>query len=256
MPPLASTTSSPDSVFVTGGTGHLGHHLVPALLEAGYTARVLTRHPDDYPWLRRPGVEIIPGDVTDAPAMIEAVHGCRYVVHAAGKFRFWGKREQFEQTNVTGAENVMKAALRAGVEKYVHISTVVVVGRPLPERLVDETHPTDPVEPYQRSKLKGERLALHHYRNHDLPAVILRPGAFYGPHSRYAFNRLFIEDPLKGIRIQVNRGRLITFPAYVGDVAAAICAALIKGVSGQVYNICGECLSHREANRIVSAWFV
>src|SRR5581483_5743613 len=112
-------------------------------------------------------------------------------VHAAGGFRFWGKREQFEHTDVEGPANVMRAAVRAGVEKVIHISTVVVVGNPGPDRTVDETHPTDPADPYQRRKLKGEQLALRVFREQGLPIVILRPGAFYGPHGRYAFNRLF-----------------------------------------------------------------
>lgn len=239
-------------VFLTGGTGHLGRNLLPMLVDSGYKVRVLTRHPDEHPWLRLDGVEIVTGNVENEALIQSAVQGCQYVIHAAGKFRFWGKREQFEQTNVFGAKNVMAAALAAGVEKFVHISTVVVVGNPLPGRIVDETHPTNPLDPYQRSKLEGERAALQAHRDSGLPVVILRPGAFYGPHSRYAFNRLFIEDPLKGLRLQVNGGRFITFPVYIGDVAASILNALVRGTPGEVYNICGETLHHHEADAIVS----
>jgi dihydroflavonol-4-reductase len=241
-----------NTIFVTGGTGFLGRNLLPLLVAQGYRVRVLTRQPVSHPWLRELGVEAVEGHVEDERLIDQAAQGCRYVVHAAGRFRFWGKREQFERTNVQGSANVMQAALRAGVEKFVHISTVVVVGNPLPDRIVDETHPTNPADPYQRSKLKGEQLALQHHREHGLPVVILRPGAFYGPHGRYAFNRLFFEDPLKGLLIQVNRGHYITFPAYIGDVAASVIAALERGRPGEVYNVCGEPITHHEANRIVS----
>ncbi len=244
--------ASQSTIFVTGGTGFLGRNLLPLLVAEGYHVRALTRHPADHPWLNALGVEVITGDVEDKQIIHCAAEGCRYVVHAAGRFSFWGKREQFEHTNVEGSANVMQAALAAGVEKFVHISTIVVVGTPLADRLVDETHPTNPVDPYQRSKLKGEQLALQYYRDHGLPAVILRPGAFYGPYGRYAFNRLFFEDPLKGLLIQVDRGSHITFPAYIGDVAASIAAALRKGRPGEVYNICGDSLTHVEANHIVS----
>jgi nucleoside-diphosphate-sugar epimerase len=242
------------TIFVTGGTGHLGYALLPALLRAGYQVRALTRQPERHAWLGAlsDGLHIVRGDVTDAALVHEAVQGCRYVVHAAAKFAFWGKHEQFERTNVEGAENVMRAALTAQVEKFIHISTVVVVGKPLAGRVVDETHPTDPTDPYQRSKLRAEQLALQAQRESGLPVVVLRPGAFYGPGGRYAFNRLFIEDALKGIRIQVDGGNYITFPVYVGDVAQAILSALERGRVGEVYNICGETLTHREANRIVS----
>ncbi len=254
---LSSTTPEPASnqrpaIFVTGGTGFLGHSLLPLLVQKGYHVRALTRHPDQHPWLRDLGVEVVAGEIEDEALVESAIQGCRYVVHGAARFSFWGKREQFERTNVQGSANVMHAATRAGVEKFIHISTIVVVGKPLPDRIVDETHPTHPADPYQRSKLKGEQLALAHYRDHGLPIVILRPGAFYGPHGRYAFNRLFIEDPLKGLLIQVNGGKLITFPAYIGDVAMSILAALHKGRPGEVYNVCGETLTHREANAIVS----
>lgn len=243
---------SPPKVFVTGGTGFLGHSLLPFLVAQGWHVRALTRQPGRYPWLAELPIEIVEGDVEDRALVERAVQGCRYVVHAAGRFRFWGKREQFEQTNVQGAANVMDAAAQAGVEKFIHISTLVVVGTPLPDRTIDETHPTNPLDPYQRSKLQAEQLALQHYQQHGLPVVILRPGAFYGPYGRYAFNRLFIEDALKGLLIKVNGGRYITFPVYTGDVAVSIVQALERGRAGEVYNICGEPLTHNEANSIVS----
>jgi nucleoside-diphosphate-sugar epimerase len=252
LPPITSTPESKDKIFVTGGTGFLGHSLLPMLVEQGYHVRALTRHASQHWWLRDLGVEIIEGDVVDKSLIFDAVAGCRFVVHAAGRFSFWGKREQFEQINVDGAANVMEAAAAAKIEKFIHISTIVVIGDPLPDRIVDETHPIHPKDPYQRSKYAGEQLALKHCKDHDLPVVVLRPGAFYGPYGRYAFNRLFFEDPLKGLLIQVNKGHNITFPVYIGDVASSIISALHKGASGEVYNICGETLTHHEANKIIS----
>lgn len=244
--------SARPSVFVTGGTGFLGRSLLPLLIAQGWHVRALTRQPERYPWLKSLPVEIIEGDVEDEAVINQAVQGCRYVVHAAGRFRFWGKREQFERTNVQGAANVMHAATRASVEKFIHISTLVVIGTPIPGRVLDEHHPTNPVDPYQRSKLQGEQLALQHHHEHGLPIVILRPGAFYGPYGRYAFNRLFIEDPLKGLLIKVNGGNYVTFPVYIGDVTASIVAALERGTAGEVYNICGETMTHNQANAIIS----
>ncbi len=239
-------------ILVTGGTGFLGHSLLPLLVAEGYHVRAVTRQPEAHPWLQPLGVETIIGDVEDEALIQRAVEDCEYVVHAAARFSFWGKREQFEHTNVRGAANVMRAAAAVGVKKFVHISTVVVVGNPLPDRIVDETHPTNPLDPYQRSKLQGEHLALEYHRDHQLPVVILRPGAFYGPYGRYAFNRLFFEDPLKGLLIQVNNGNFVTFPVYIGDVAASIVAALRLGTPGEVYNICGETMTQHTANHIIS----
>jgi dihydroflavonol-4-reductase len=239
-------------ILVTGATGFLGRNLVPVLLREGYRVKVLVRKPEKAAWLRALPVEVVRGEIEDSEAVARGMDGCRWVVHAAGRFRFWGRQEKFEQANVLGAHNVMAAATHQDVEKFIHISTVVVVGSPVPGEIVDETHPTNPVDPYQCSKLKGEQEALAFRQEHGLPVVVLRPGAFYGPWGRYAFNRLFFDDPLRGNLVQVKGGQLLTFPVYIEDVAQGIVLALRKGRAGEIYNICGECLTHKEANAIIS----
>ena len=239
-------------IFVTGATGFLGHSLIPHLAAEGYRIRALVRAPKKHAWLKQYDVEIVHGDLSQAACLEQAITGCRHVVHAAGLFRMWGEAAAFQQVNVRGAMNVMRAAVLAGVKKYIHISTIAVVGNPTPGQIIDETHPPHPADPYQQSKLDGERAVLHFYHQHALPVVILRPGAFYGPHGRYAFNRLFFEDPLKGLLFKVDHGRHITFPVYIGDVAAAISNALKQGRLGECYNVCGDPISHNEADAIVS----
>ncbi|MCS6909518.1 MAG: NAD-dependent epimerase/dehydratase family protein [Anaerolineales bacterium] len=243
---------SNDLVFVTGATGFLGHHLVPQLLAEGFRVRALVRETSDTHHLAHPNVELVIGDVLDPAKVQQAVAGCRYGVHAAGLFRFWGRQEDFERVNVQGTAHVVEAARRFEVEKLIHISTIAVVGEHPPGIVIDETVKCRPADPYQRSKLDAENLVNMFVRGANLPAVVLRPGAFYGPWGRYAFNRLFFEDPLKGLRIQVENGRRLTFPAFVPDVARAIVAALRLARPGEIYNVCGESLTHREANDIIS----
>ena len=240
-------------IFVTGGTGFLGHSLLPLLVAEGWTVRALVRQPDQHPWLRDLAVEVAVGDVEDAAAVRQAMDGCHDVIHAAGRFRFWGSAAQFEHPNVQGTDNVVQAAIAAKVERFVHISTLAVIGTPQPGRVIDEDHPTAPTDPYQRSKLAAETLVLNAFRDQALPAIILRPGAFYGPYGRYAFNRLFFEEPLiRKLRIKVDGGQHLTFPVYVGDVARAALLALTHGTPGERYNICGERLTHNAINAIVS----
>lgn len=243
---------SGDKILVTGATGFLGHHLAAYLVEQGYAVRALVRESSDTRHLAALGVELVSGDVREAASVNAAMVGCRYVVHGAGLFRFWGPVREFERTNAEGAAYVLEAALRHGVDKLVHISTVVVVGQPPPGQSIDEATPCKPADPYQRSKLDGENLVRMFHKTTRLPAVILRPGAFYGPWGRYAFNRLFFEDPLKGLLIQVHWGKRLTFPVFVPDVARAIVAALKSGRPGEVYNISGEGLTHRQVNATVS----
>ncbi len=241
-----------DKILVTGATGFLGHNLVAHLVQLGYNVRALVRSTSDTRHLSELGVELVTGDVRGSASVNAAVIGCRFVVHGAGLFRFWGEVREFERTNAEGAAYVLEAARRHDVEKLVHISTVVVVGTPPPDQTIDETTPCHPADPYQRSKLDGENLVRMFHKTTRLPAVILRPGAFYGPWGRYAFNRLFFEDPLKGLLIQVHGGKRLTFPVFVPDVARVIVAALKDGRPGETYNVSGEPLAHREVNRVVS----
>jgi dihydroflavonol-4-reductase len=224
---------------VTGATGFLGHNLVLRLVARGHRVRALVRPGSSTSFLARHGVEIhCAADITDAAGVRQACVGCRDVIHAAAHFRMWGPLATFWRSNVEGTATVLKAAQEASVERFVHV--------------IDEEHPCRPQDFYQRTKLEAEQLALAYHRYLGLPVIVLRPGAFYGPWGHYAFNRLFFEDPLRGWRIKVNQGRHVTFPAYAPDVAAGIEAALTQGRAGEIYNLCGQSLSHNTVNDIVS----
>jgi dihydroflavonol-4-reductase len=238
-------------VLVTGATGFLGHTLCPYLVERGYRLRAFVRPSSTWDFLPPLGAELAWGDIREAAAVRAATEGCRAVVHAAGKFRLWGQREDFYSINLGGTRNMLEAAQQAGVERFVDISTIAVIGAPRTGVKIDEGYPPAPRDDYQRSKLEAERLTRRYHRERGLPALVLRPGAFYGPGSRYAFNRLFFEDPLKGLPLQVHGGRHVTFPVYIRDVAHAVDLALRRGRPGEVYNISGRSLSHREIDAVV-----
>jgi nucleoside-diphosphate-sugar epimerase len=239
-------------IFLTGGTGFLGRHLVPALCRAGHTIRVLTRHPEQNVWLKRyPRVEIISGDLLDSEVVFKGMQGCQSVIHAGGIFRFWGDERVFEATNLLGTEHVLAAAVHNDIQRLVHVSTVAVIGQPDPSKVLDETYPAFPADAYQRSKWQAEQAAMRYFGEYKLPVVVVRPGAYYGPFGQYAFNRLFFKDPMRGIIMQVNGGRYIIFPAYIADVAQGVIKALELGKGGEVYNICGDWISHKEAFDII-----
>lgn len=240
-------------ILITGATGFLGRNLCTYLAGQGYRLRALARPSSETSFLEALGVEIVRGDVTDATAVKAAVSGCHYVVHAAAHFRLWGPPDLFVKTNVEGTRTVLSAALAAEVEKFVHISTIIVVGPQKPGVIITEETPClpYPTDHYAKTKFHGERL-VQAYTNKGLPVVTLRLGALYGPHGHYAFNRLFFEEFLHNWRVQVHQGRHFIFPCYVGDAARAIEAALKLGRAGQIYNVSNQSISHREANFIVS----
>lgn len=239
-------------ILVTGGTGFLGRHLVPGLSHAGFSLRVLTRDPARHPWLAAfSNVEVIQGDVTNAELIHQAMIGCRYVIHAAGLFSLWGDEKDFFQTNVKGTENVVRTAAAERIERLIYVSTAAIMGDHPGDDIIDENYPPHPADPYQRSKLEAEQAVLRCFEDTGMPCIVLRPGAFYGPYGDYAFNRLFFRDPMRGIIMQPDGGRYITFPIYIGDVVKGIILALEKGKPGEIYNLSGDWISHREAFDIV-----
>ena len=232
----------------------MGRHLLPMLVADGHHVRVLTRNAAQHLWLDDiDNIDVITGDIADAEMLKQHVQGCDIVINAAAKFRFWGRREEFHQTNVIGTQHVLDAAKVANVQQFIHVSSVVVIGNPKDATIeIDENHPTDPVDPYQETKLAAENLVRDYHAKFSLPVVILRPGAYYGPHGRYAFNKMFFEDPLSWWRLGVNGGRHYTFPTYIKDAARSILLTMDNGQPGETYNICSQYLTHREADAIIS----
>ncbi len=239
-------------VLVTGGTGFLGRHMVSALCREGYALRVVTRNPKAHAWLNAyPRVEVVAADLRQAGALCDALSDVDAVVHAAGLFSMWHEAGDFFGTNVVGTRHLLDAVVRANVKRLLYVSTIAVIGQPQAGRIIDEQHPPRPSDPYQASKLEAERLVLAAAKQTDLQVVVLRPGAFYGALGNYAFNRLFFVDPMRGIIMQMDGGHYVIFPVYIRDVATAVVLGLKHGRSGEIYNICGECLTHREAFDII-----
>lgn len=239
-------------IFVTGGTGFLGRHLIAELCRAKESIRVLTRFPHKHTWLKAyPNVEVVGGDLRDINTLRHAIKGCDRIIHAAGLFSMWGGAGDFIGTNTQGTANLLQVAHEQAIRRVVYVSTVAVIGEPTPNLIIDEQHPPRPSDIYQQSKLEAERAIQAYHTRYGMDTVILRPGAFYGPLGDYAFNRLFFTDPLRGLIMQMDGGHYIIFPVYIGDVVQGILKGLAHGRAGETYNICGDCLSHREAFDVI-----
>lgn len=173
------------TVLVTGGSGFVGSHIVAALAAAGHEVRVLARDPDRTARALAPhgqeSVEVAAGDVTDARAVAAAVDGCQAVIHATNVYSYDPRRgAEMRRTNVEGTEIVLDAALRAGCDPVVHVSTNLILfpaNGPIP---ADPPLGTNDVTPYIGSKLAAERIARRHQEN-GVPVVTTYPGAVFGP---------------------------------------------------------------------------
>ena len=237
-------------ILVTGGTGFIGGHVVRLLRERGDDVRALVRDPAKANELSGLGCELIAGTLTDAPAIHDGIEGCDAVIHGAAIYEVGipasGHRPMYE-ANVLGTENVLRAALDAGVEKVVYISTVAAFGN-TSGQVVDESyeHPGQEFTSYyEQTKYEAHQVAKRLIAEEGLPCVILQPGGVYGPKDHSALGKQ-MKDFLAG------RMPLIAFPdlgmnmVHVEDVAAGVLLALDKGKPGEAYVLGGQITTMRE----------
>ena len=119
---------SEGTVLVTGATGFVGSAVARAAKAAGYAVRTLVRSSSRRDNLAGVDVEIIEGDICDAGSLTRALSGARFLFHVAADYRLWARdTSRIMHTNVEGTRNVMEAALRAGVERIVHTSSVATL---------------------------------------------------------------------------------------------------------------------------------
>ena len=168
--------------LVTGATGLVGHHVAAELLRGGRAVRCLVRDLERARAVVPAGAELVAGDVTDASSVRAAMAGCQVVYHAAGLPEQWLRdTTTFDRVNRGGTEVVGEAALAAGVERFVHTSTIDVFRGAAGERYDESMLDPDPKGThYERSKQAADRWVAAAIER-GLPAVFLHPAAVYGP---------------------------------------------------------------------------
>jgi dihydroflavonol-4-reductase len=175
-------------VLITGGTGFVGSHTVAAVIEAGHDVRLLVRRPERVQAALAPlgfdEVDTVTGDVLDAASVQAAVEGCDALINAAAIFSLDpGQAEKTLATNTRATEIVLEAAIGAGLDPIVHVSSYVAL---LPSH--DVLGPDSPVgvgaPAYPRSKAQSELIARRHQAD-GAPVVTTYPGAVVGPDDPY-----------------------------------------------------------------------
>ena len=227
-------------VLITGGNGLLGRHLVAALQDRGDSVRVLALPEEDTRWLRERGVTVHRGDVRWPDSLAAPISGVTAVLHLAGMMGVWRPLADYRDVNVTGTRNVCRAALAEGVSRIVHVSSWTVYGMDL-GRPAQEDFLLRPFrEPYAITKAEGDLAVQQMIADDRLPAVIIRPGTFFGPGDRLHFGRM--ADRLRtGKGVIVGRGDNALPFVYVSDVAQGLLRALdCDQAVGQAYNISND----------------
>ena len=220
------------NVFVTGGTGFVGAHLVKALCARGDRVVALVRRPalaERLGW--GPEVTQVRGDLDDEAALRAGCAGADTVYHVAGKITARSLAE-FMATNRDGTANVLEAARDAGVGRLLFVSSLAVAGPTTPGHPIDESRAPAPVTPYGQSKLAAE--VLVHAMPASLPWTIVRPPVVYGEWDRGTLT--IFQLARRGVVPVFGDGSQELSVIHAEDLARAlIAAATSPGSAGRVY---------------------
>ena len=196
-------------VTIFGGTGFVGRHVVRRLADAGYTVKVATRCPESAYFLRPCGkvgqIVPFPCNYHDESSIAAAVKGSQMVVNCIG-ILYERRKSRFEQAHVTIPRHIAQACKNGGVARLVHISALSA----------DKS-----ASKYARTKKQGEDAIRASFP----AATILRPSVVFGPEDNF-FNKFARLSMLAPALPLFGGGKTKFQPVYVGDVAAAVMAAL------------------------------
>ncbi|MDO8143638.1 NAD(P)-dependent oxidoreductase [Isoptericola sp. 178] len=230
------------TVLVTGASGLLGSAVARALVARGVTVRTLQRRPSGVP-----GAEDVAGSVTDRAAVAAAVDGVDAVVHLAAKVSLAGDPAEFTAVNVEGTRTLLDAAERAGVQRFVQVSSpsVAHTGTSLVGVGAGPADPDRARGEYARTKAASELLALGRDRagaGRGLRVVAVRPHIVWGPGDTQLVERV-IDRASSGRLPLLGHGAALIDTTYLDNAADGIVAALDRladqpsAVHGRAYVI-------------------
>jgi dTDP-glucose 4,6-dehydratase len=240
-----------DRILITGGAGFIGSHFVKRLLHADDVAAITVLDALTYAGhienlgeaFLSPKLTLVHGNVLDGQLVDELMPQHTAVVHFAAEShvdRSFFAAGAFVSTNVLGTQTLVDAAMRHGVQRFVHVSTDEVYG-PLVSGSAREDDPVRPTVPYAASKAASDLVALSYFHTYGVPVCVTRSSNNYGPYQHpEKIIPLFITRLLNGEQVTLHgRGEHVRNWLHVEDNCAGIELVLRGGEPGEVYNIAG-----------------
>ena len=248
--------------FVTGGAGFIGSNYARGLLDGRwgksvqdvtvFDAFTYAGNPHNLdPVKADPRLSIVKGDIRNADEILSSLPGHDVIVHFAAESHVDRSIESssvFMSTNVLGTQTMLEATMKAGVDRFVHVSTDEVYGS-IDEGSWDENEPLMPNSPYAASKASSDLVARSYHRTYGLDVRITRCSNNFGP---YQFPEkvipLFITNLLEGKKVPLyGDGKNVRDWLHVNDHCRGIELVVQGGRAGEVYNIGGGTeLSNKE----------
>jgi nucleoside-diphosphate-sugar epimerase len=218
-------------VLVTGGTSLLGAGVARLLAARGDDVTVLQRGSSGLP------LPEVRTDVADPDGVRGVCDGHDAVVHLAAKVSVSGEWQDFARVNVRGTQNLVDEARRAGVQRFVQVSSPSVAhsGEPLVGVGADPADPENARGHYARSKAQAELVALR-AGSPDLSVVAVRPHLVWGPGDTQLVGRI-VQRARSGRLVLVGGGVALIDSTYIDNAVTALVAALDRAprVAGEAF---------------------
>lgn len=230
-------------IMITGATGFVGSAVARKLAADNHKIKALIRRTSRLDNLAGLPVDTVTGDLQDIDSLRKALDGCEALFHVAADYRLWVPNpEEIYNVNVRGTENLMKAALEAGVSRIVYTSSVATLGLTPDGSPSDEDYPVgfeDMIGHYKKSKFMAEELVLKMVKDDALPAVIVNPSTPVGPGDikPTPTGKMILEAALGKMPAYVDTGLNLV---HVDDVATGHLLAMERGRVGEKYILGAE----------------
>jgi nucleoside-diphosphate-sugar epimerase len=184
------------------------------------------------------------GDVTDPDSIARAMKGVRVVYHSAARVGDWGPWEEFVAITIRGTQNMVDAAAKASVQRFLHISSISAYGHPNGKGLVlDESAPLGAQlhkwSYYSRAKVEAEKIVWAASKQ-GLPITVIRPSWLYGERDRASMPRLIRAIRTGQIKLVGNGTNRLNLTYAGNEAEGSILAANHPKAVGQAYNLCND----------------
>ncbi len=244
-------------IFVTGGTGLVGSHVLLKLVEKSQNVKALKRHSssltlckDIFSYYNAEDlftkINWIDGDVNDIPSLEEGMKNCDFIVHCAGVVSFSPNDiERLKKVNIEGTANVMNVALKAGIKKVGFVSSIAALGRNSTVGVVNEEsyfQVTQLESNYALSKYFAEQ-EVWRTSAEGLDVVIVNPSVILGPGDWTKGSSKIFERIYKGLKFYTNGS---TGYVDVYDVAEVLIKLLFSDVKNERFIVNGANLKYRD----------
>jgi nucleoside-diphosphate-sugar epimerase len=223
-------------ILVTGATGKVGSRFVPRMLAKGYDVRILVRDAAKASALVGLGAKAVIGDLYNPDILPPAVEGIDAVLHLAALFRTFTDNEGIIKTNHAGTVALANAAIAAGVNRFIFVSTGNVYGSGYrhPAKEDDFVDINDP-RAYSSSKIAAEHELLSLHKNNGFDVRVLRLGFVYGDKDPH------IEEIIPLLKKMKRHSGSRMHMVHHLDVAQALTLLLhTDGLNGEIFNVADD----------------